>query len=81
MFGSLHRAWRPWTGYDYVLSDTMVDYWCSFARTGDPNTDGRPFWPAYTNEDPRLMFFGDDKIEALNPIQSTEDEVLIKKMG
>jgi len=81
MFGSLHRAWRPWTGYDYVLSDTMVDYWCSFARTGDPNTEGRPFWPAYTNEDPRLMFFGDDKIEALDPIQSTEDEALIKKMG
>ncbi|WP_161606385.1 carboxylesterase/lipase family protein [Microlunatus speluncae] len=26
------------------LSETMIDYWATFARTGDPNHDGAPRW-------------------------------------
>ena len=60
MFGSLSRCWRPWTGYDYELSDAMVDYWCAFARTGDPKVEGRPDWPPYTAATPEIMCFSDD---------------------
>ena len=63
MFGSLHRAWRPWTGYDYELSNAMVSYWCNFARTGDPNGEGLPAWPAYTADTPVTMDFADDGFE------------------
>ena len=24
-----------------------MDYWVQFAKTGDPNVEGRPDWPAY----------------------------------
>ncbi|MGH8302802.1 MAG: carboxylesterase family protein, partial [Steroidobacteraceae bacterium] len=30
-----------------ALSDAMLDYWTSFARTGKPEAANAPDWPAY----------------------------------
>ena len=38
----------PWQEADRRLSDLVMGYWASFARTGDPNGPGRPPWPRYT---------------------------------
>ena len=32
-------------------------YWVAFARSGDPNGDGRPKWPAYNAQDDVLLDF------------------------
>ncbi len=45
------------TPEDEAIAAAMNAYWCSFARTGDPNGDGRPKWPAYTAASDVLMDF------------------------
>ena len=46
-----------------------MDYWVQFARTGDPNLPGRPKWPQYRTEQPRVMEFGDD-IQVISPVDA-----------
>ncbi|MEU2021425.1 carboxylesterase family protein [Streptomyces sp. NPDC016469] len=45
---------RPLTDAQSTLSDRMIDYWASFARTGNPNTPGAPRWPALSATGPVL---------------------------
>lgn len=40
-------AGKPLTPRQEVLSRTMIRYWTTFARTGDPNTRGLPEWRRY----------------------------------
>jgi para-nitrobenzyl esterase len=42
---------------DEALAAAANAYWVAFARTGDPNGDGRPRWPAYSATEDRIMDF------------------------
>ena len=33
----------------------MNQYWIQFARTGNPNADGLPAWPAYTQQNRQYL--------------------------
>ncbi|MGH7070556.1 MAG: carboxylesterase family protein, partial [Acetobacteraceae bacterium] len=37
----------PASPHETALSDAMLDYWTSFARTGSPRAANAPDWPAY----------------------------------
>jgi hypothetical protein len=63
MFGQLDQERGAWTEIDRRLSATMIDQWVAFARTGDPNGDGRPARPLFDEADPRLLELG-ETIEA-----------------
>ncbi|MGW2659280.1 carboxylesterase family protein, partial [Streptomyces sp. NPDC001478] len=45
---------QPLTEAQRALSDRMIDYWASFAHTGNPRTRGAPHWPAQRGTGPVL---------------------------
>lgn len=45
------------TRTDLTISDAMTTYWTNFAKYGDPNGNGMPRWPAFSDEHPELMYF------------------------
>lgn len=51
---------REWTEEDRKYADTMMGYWTSFAKKGDPNAAGLPAWPPYKPEEEQVMLFGKD---------------------
>ncbi|XP_030877964.1 carboxylesterase 5A-like, partial [Leptonychotes weddellii] len=42
------------TEEEKLLSRKMMRYWANFARTGDPNGEGLPLWPAYSQSEQYL---------------------------
>jgi para-nitrobenzyl esterase len=52
VFGALDHLPRLWpqmplTPEEWALSDAVIGYWTSFARTGKPEAAKAPAWPAY----------------------------------
>jgi para-nitrobenzyl esterase len=52
VFGTLNRTPRLWpkipkSPQEAQLSNAMLDYWSSFARSGEPRAADAPDWPAY----------------------------------
>lgn len=43
---------------DAALSDTMIDYWTSFARDGRPRSSGDAVWAAYVPGENYMLFDG-----------------------
>ena len=35
----------------------MATYWANFAKRGDPNGEGVPAWPAFSDANPAVMYF------------------------
>jgi len=61
MFGTIHQTSPHWpqipqTPGEQALSDAMVGYWTSFAKTGRPSAPGVPNWPAYGNSKAAMLF-------------------------
>lgn len=57
----------------YTLADRMSGAWIAFTKTGNPNAEGLPSWPAYDPDARNLMVF-DNRCEAL----SNHDRALLE---
>lgn len=51
VFQTLKSVDVPWTEDDFKVSDTMSSYWVNFVRSGNPNGNDLPEWPAYQKKD------------------------------
>ena len=62
VFGTLDARWGApeATPEDQELAQKMSTYWADFARTGDPNGEGLPLWPAYDTQNEAILDIGSD---------------------
>ncbi len=58
VFGTVRAKYEAaTTPEDEAMGEVMNAYWAAFARSGDPNGDGRAKWPAYTADKDEVMDF------------------------
>ncbi len=63
------------TDTDLAISEAMGAYWTNFAKYGDPNGEGVPEWPSFSDANPEVMYF--NKTPYPGPVPSAESlEVL-----
>jgi len=74
LFGTMERTPPNWPAIpegaaETRISDAMIDYWTSFARTGRPQSTHGPAWPAFPATGGSTLVFRDaPEVErALNP--------------
>ena len=55
---------------DLKLSDMISSYWVNFAKSGDPNGPGLPKWPAFAENDQKVMVF--DAAPSARPVPNLD---------
>ncbi|WP_085219470.1 carboxylesterase/lipase family protein [Allosphingosinicella indica] len=72
MFGTIRQTAPDWpaipdTAAETALSQAMVEYWASFAKSGRPQAKGQPAWKPY-GEDQAYMHFAGAPRTAADPL-------------
>jgi para-nitrobenzyl esterase len=79
VFRTLNASPWPTDARDAALAETISAYWVAFARTGDPNGQGRPPWPRYGADDRLINFTNDGPVAEKTPDAAALD--LIREAG
>ncbi|MBU0686867.1 MAG: carboxylesterase family protein [Candidatus Margulisbacteria bacterium] len=72
VFGNLEKS-EGYDEKDFALSDMIMDYWVTFAKTGNPNGEGRTNWPAYYSASDQYLELGDTVIVKKHLLKQASD--------
>jgi len=70
VFQTLDASNPETTESDLAISEAMAIYWTNFAKTGNPNGESVPEWPAFSDATPDVMYF--QQIPKVGPVPSLE---------
>jgi para-nitrobenzyl esterase len=70
VFQHLDASNTQTTKTDLKISEAMAAYWTNFAKYGDPNGEGLPSWPAFSDANPVVMYFS--QMPHTGPVPSAE---------
>lgn len=65
--GNLNYFKRDLEDTDRKISADMISYWVNFAKTGNPNGEGLPKWPAFTTSGSEVMIFSEKSASGKMP--------------
>lgn len=75
VFKNLDTTNTTLTESDFEISDAMATYWTNFAKYGNPNGEGVPEWEAFSDDNPKAMYFS--QTAKMGPVPSEKSlEVL-----
>jgi len=75
VFEHLNPSDSNLTKSDFEISEAMATYWTNFAKYGDPNGNGLPEWQAFSDKNPKVMYFS--QTPHMGPVPSAKSlEVL-----
>jgi len=77
VFGHLNASSPRTTKTDMEISEAMVTYWTNFAKRGNPNGEGVPEWPAFSDANPVVMYFG--QTPHTGPVSSADSLMVLDK--
>jgi para-nitrobenzyl esterase len=60
VFDHLDQKSLPWTEQDRRLAAAIAAYRTNFAKTGDPNGEGRPYWPEFSPAYESTLLIGEE---------------------
>jgi len=66
---------RPWEQIDFDLAEKVNNYWVNFIKTGNPNGEGLPVWPA-SDENRGYIELGEEIVPHAAPEKI--DELIIE---
>jgi para-nitrobenzyl esterase len=70
VFNNLETSNPSTSETDLTISDAMATYWTNFAKHGDPNGEGLPQWPTFSDAHPDVMYFS--QTPYVGPVPSAE---------
>jgi para-nitrobenzyl esterase len=60
---------------DLALTEKMTAYWSNFAKTGNPNGDGLPEWPAYSEQTDQWLHLAHD-VQPLTSVRKDKLDIM-----